>query len=554
MTLTVATNTPLGGSVTGGGGYTFNAVAPVTIAASNGWYVSEVTVTPPGTRAQYFQQRMTIVIAYAGMGAPDFTTITDDAEWVTMNTNITVAVTFNQISPTFSAEPANQTVLVSNSATFSAGITGRFPLWYQWQKNGTNIVGATNTTITLTNLQFADAGQYSIVSSNAFGVSNSIPATLVVSDFIISTNGAPVNATTIAVVDSTAVTLQSRFTGGQIFYTLDGSTPDFTSTPYTGPIYVSTTCALRAIAYSADLAHYVTAGPLSITVIPTYSFSGSTSGGGTITLDPPGGLYPSNTTISVVAIPLPGWTFMGWSGDMAGCALTNSVTMTKSGYATAMFGTTVATTIVGGGTVTASPSFPLYPYGFSVQLMAEPNPGQYFAFWGNAGSGTTNPLTLTVSSSLPTVSALFASLPSTNVALTVLADNGGAVIINPPGNRFPTGSNVVVTAIPSDSYGNQFVGWSGDASGTINPLTVSMNTSKVITAHFSSPISLWLWPDNANMQMDIYCPHGRYSVETSTNLVDWTPLCMMTNYDWSLFFTEPITSNIPTRMYRVVGY
>jgi hypothetical protein len=40
---------------------------------------------------------------------------------------------------------------------------------YQWQKNGTNIDGAAATTLTLNNLQLADAGAYSLVASNAGG-------------------------------------------------------------------------------------------------------------------------------------------------------------------------------------------------------------------------------------------------------------------------------------------------------------------------------------------------------------------------------------------------
>ena len=44
-------------------------------------------------------------------------------------------------------------------------------------------------------------------------------------------------------------------------------------------------------------------------------------------------------------------------------------------------------------------------------------------------------------------------------------------------------SSVTITAAPSNGF--EFTGWSGDASGTDNPLTVTMTGNKSITATFS---------------------------------------------------------------------
>jgi hypothetical protein len=52
-------------------------------------------------------------------------------------------------------------------------------------------------------------------------------------------------------------------------------------------------------------------------------------------------------------------------------------------------------------------------------------------------------------------------------------------------NKFDTGTVVSLTATPwSNKY--SFTGWSGDASGSANPLTVTMNADKSITANFVS--------------------------------------------------------------------
>ena len=60
--------------------------------------------------------------------------------------------------PVITTQPTNQTVAVGGSATFNVTATGSLPLSYQWNFNGTNIVGATNTSLPLTNVQSVLSG------------------------------------------------------------------------------------------------------------------------------------------------------------------------------------------------------------------------------------------------------------------------------------------------------------------------------------------------------------------------------------------------------------
>jgi hypothetical protein len=55
---------------------------------------------------------------------------------------------------------------------------GAGALNYQWRRNSSDIPGATGSTLTITNVQAADAGTYDVVVNDAYGSSTSNPAEL----------------------------------------------------------------------------------------------------------------------------------------------------------------------------------------------------------------------------------------------------------------------------------------------------------------------------------------------------------------------------------------
>jgi hypothetical protein len=55
----------------------------------------------------------------------------------------TLTVTSSGEPPSINTQPANQTASVGGSATFTVGASGTPTLGYQWQRNETNIPGAT---------------------------------------------------------------------------------------------------------------------------------------------------------------------------------------------------------------------------------------------------------------------------------------------------------------------------------------------------------------------------------------------------------------------------
>jgi hypothetical protein len=67
-----------------------------------------------------------------------------------------------------------------SNATFQVDAEGLAPIAYQWLRNGVELEGATNSTLTLTNLQLLQEGAYSVVLSNDYGAVSSSGAALVV--------------------------------------------------------------------------------------------------------------------------------------------------------------------------------------------------------------------------------------------------------------------------------------------------------------------------------------------------------------------------------------
>ncbi|HUN62667.1 MAG TPA: hypothetical protein VMU53_11790 [Candidatus Sulfotelmatobacter sp.] len=85
------------------------------------------------------------------------------------------------VAPTITTQPANQSVTLGQTASFSVAAAGTAPLSYQWQKNNSNISGATSSSYTTpATAQSDNASSFRVMVSNSAGSITSNNATLTV--------------------------------------------------------------------------------------------------------------------------------------------------------------------------------------------------------------------------------------------------------------------------------------------------------------------------------------------------------------------------------------
>jgi len=95
--------------------------------------------------------------------------------------------------PVITQQPVTQTVDAGTNVTFSVVATGAPPIFFQWRKDGVKIPNATNTTLTLNNVNSTDTANYTVVATNFGGAVTSHVARLIVefdtSPLTLITNG-----------------------------------------------------------------------------------------------------------------------------------------------------------------------------------------------------------------------------------------------------------------------------------------------------------------------------------------------------------------------------
>ena len=169
--------------------------------------------------------------------------------------------------PFIFVQPSDNAVPILGSATFRVSAFSFTTMTYQWRENGTNILGATQNTFTISPVQAGSAGVYSVQVINGGGSVNSRNATLTV----IAPPGITTQPQSQAVAKNNNVSFLVVASGGTLSYqwSLNG-------TPLTGA--TSSALALNKVR-SNDAGSY--------TVVVTNSLGSVTSVVATLTVDAP---------------------------------------------------------------------------------------------------------------------------------------------------------------------------------------------------------------------------------------------------------------------------
>ena len=126
----------------------------------------------------------------------------------------------------------------------------------------------------------------------------------------------------------------------------------------------------------------------------------------------------------------------------------------------------------GSGFVTGAGSF----ISGQATLTATAADGFLFTGWGGDASGTDNPLTVSVSEAM-NITAEFSLSSGQGHAVSVIASPTGAGTVN-GGGAYQEGADASLTATAGDGF--KFTGWTGDASGDDNPLTISVSVLSIL--------------------------------------------------------------------------
>lgn len=297
--------------------------------------------------------------------------------------------------------------------------------------------------------------------------------------------------------------------------------------------------------FGSPLSFATDATPPQAGNIPTYTIR-TTVGGGTVTRNPSLAQYPEGTAVKLTAVPANGWTFMGWRGDVRGESPELSVTVSRDMVVNPIFGTAVVFQSMGNGSLSTIPNAPLYPWGSFILATPVPQPNHGLRRWiGLQPTGGNNFQVLEPNLS---ATAVFEALAPNEASLTIVNIGAGAATVDVMG-PMPKPWRARLTGSPQ--LGQQFLNWSGDASGTDRYLEIMVDRNMTVVANFSDESRLRIEKRDSVARMVLDTPYGGgFQIEESADLQSWEPYAKGTNFFGDVVFTESLSS--PRKMYRMI--
>ncbi len=195
---------PTNYSVLGGNSASFTAAVSVgTVPLTFLWYLVKDGSTNLQAPLQSFELTNTYAISDAQTENEGsyFVVVTNHGGRATSEL---ASLTVQLVAPMVTTDIEDQTVAEGEDASFHFSVFGSRPITFQWYSNQTEVVtGATNFSLTLTNLSTNSGGTYSIVASNSAGMVTSRVATVTITNLPPSISVQPAAAFTTRGEDAT---------------------------------------------------------------------------------------------------------------------------------------------------------------------------------------------------------------------------------------------------------------------------------------------------------------------------------------------------------------
>ncbi|MEA5024114.1 hypothetical protein SDC9_09219 [bioreactor metagenome] len=258
----------------------------------------------------------------------------------------TLTVNPAPVAPAITGQPNNQIVTAGQTATFTVTATGTAPLSHQWKKDGTDITGATASTLTITDAQASDAGSYTCYVSNAAGNITSNAATLTVNQpGSLVLTAAPGNQhVTLTWNDIPEAAGYSVFKDNALLETVTGSAISVTGLT-NGTTYNFEVKALDSNAVVIAASGQVSATPVTTPGIPTGITAVAGNGEATISFTAPSDHGGS---------PITGYIVTSSPGNIAATGTGTTITVTGLSNGTTYTFTVKAVNAAGNGTDSAA--------------------------------------------------------------------------------------------------------------------------------------------------------------------------------------------------------
>lgn len=172
----------------------------------------------------------------------------------------------NLYPPQFTSQPVSRSTNVGANVTFSAQVSNPTPSNFQWRKDGNNLSGAVGMSYTLYNVQFADAGNYSVFVSNAAGGTTSSNAILNVGLFPTFTS----QPSSLTVTQGQSATFSASADGMLSYFWCKNGTPiaGATNTTFTIPAAFGSNAATYTVVVSNFLKSITSTGAVLTVIVP----------------------------------------------------------------------------------------------------------------------------------------------------------------------------------------------------------------------------------------------------------------------------------------------